>query len=515
MSTDTTPALTLADAKGLGGRILRGIERVGNKLPHPFYLFLLIAGLVAVASAIATVLGAATIDPATGETIPIRSILSGEGVVYALTTAIQNFVTFPPLGLIVTVMLGIGVAERLGLLKAAMRGAVLAAPGWAVTFVVVLVSLMGNLASDSAMVILPPLAAAAFLAAGRHPLAGFAASYAAVVAGFSANVVPAGTDVLLSGITTSAAQIVDPGASVSPLANYFFMATSTLLLAVVITVVCQRYVEPRLTPYEGGLADEDASKPLEAIERRGLRVAGIAVAAYLAIVATVVAVPGSPLQGEGGQILRSPFMTALPIFILFLFLVAGIAYGLGARTLTSARQVPEHMTAAVKDLVPFIVVIFTAAQAIAWFNWSQLGLLLATSGAEAMKATGLGGLGGLVLFSLFCTIPALLLASGSALWTLLAPIFVPMFMLAGIDPAYVQAAFRITDSATNPLVPMNPMLPVVLGLLQRWQPKAGLGTLFSLVIPFTLVIWGVWLLQFIVWGLLGLPVGPGHGLELQ
>ncbi len=186
MSTDTTPALTLADATGLGGRILRGIERVGNKLPHPFYLFLLIAGLVAVASAIATLLGAATIDPATGETIPIRSILSGEGVVYALTTAIQNFVTFPPLGLIVTVMLGIGVAERLGLLKAAMRGAVLAAPGWAVTFVVVLVSLMGNLASDSAMVILPPLAAAAFLAAGRHPLAGFAASYAAVVAGFSA-----------------------------------------------------------------------------------------------------------------------------------------------------------------------------------------------------------------------------------------------------------------------------------------------------------------------------------------
>ncbi|MFC7432102.1 MULTISPECIES: AbgT family transporter [unclassified Agrococcus] len=515
MATDTTTTLTLADAKGVGGRILRGIERVGNRLPHPFYLFLIIAGLVAVASGIAALLGAETVDPATGDTVPIRSILSGEGAVYALTTAIENFVTFPPLGLIITVMLGIGVAERLGLLKAAMRGAVLAAPGWAVTFVVVLVSLMGNLASDSAMVILPPLAAAAFLAAGRHPLAGFAASYAAVVAGFSANVVPAGTDVLLSGITTSAAQIVDPEASVSPIANYFFMATSTLILAVVITVVCQRYVEPRLTPYAGGDADADASKPLEPVERRGLRVAAIATVVYLALVATVVLVPGSPLQGEGGQILRSPFMTALPIFILFLFLVAGVAFGLGARTLTKATDVPEHMAAAVKDLVPFIVVIFTAAQAIAWFNWSQLGLLIATSGAEAMEATGLGGVGGLVLFSLFCTLPALLLASGSALWTLLAPIFVPMFMLAGIDPAYVQAAFRITDSATNPLVPMNPMLPVVLGLLQRWEPKAGLGTLFSLVIPFTLVIWGVWLLQFVVWGLLGLPVGPGHGLTID
>lgn len=514
MAADSTTALTLAHAPGVGGRILRTIERVGNRLPHPFYLFLIIAGLVAVASGIASALGARTLDPQTGETVPVRSILSPEGAVYALTSAIENFVSFPPLGLIITVMLGIGLAERLGLLKSAMRGAVLAAPRWAVTFVVVLVSLMGNLASDSAMVILPPLAAAAFLAAGRHPLAGFAASYAAVVAGFSANVVPAGTDVLLSGITTSAAQIVDPDASVSPLANYFFMATSTLILAVVITVMCQRYVEPRLTPYQGGLADDDAARPLDDRERRGLRVAALAVAVYLAVVATAVMLPGSPLQGEGGQILRSPFMTALPIFILFLFLIAGIAYGVAARTLTRAAEVPEHMTAAVRDLVPFIVVIFTAAQAIAWFNWSQLGLLLATSGAEAMESSGLGGIGGLLLFSLFCTIPALLLASGSALWTLLAPIFVPMFMLTGIDPAYVQAAFRITDSATNPLVPMNPMLPVVLGLLQRWEPKAGLGTLFGLVIPFTVVIWGVWLLQFLVWGLLGLPVGPGHGLEL-
>jgi aminobenzoyl-glutamate transport protein len=506
--------MTLADAKGVGGRILRGIERVGNKLPHPFFLFLILAGVVAVASTVAALLGAETTDPATGEPVAVKGILTGEGAAYAVTNAITNFVSFPPLGLIVTVMLGIGVAERLGLLKSAMRGAVLSAPKWSITFVVVLVSLMGNLASDSAMVILPPLAAAAFLAAGRHPLAGFAASYAAVVAGFSANVIPAGTDVLLSGITTSAAQIVDPEASISPVANYYFMAVSTLLLAVAITVVCQRYVEPRLTPYTGDGITGDESAPLTADERRGLKVAGLAVAVYLAVLVTAVLIPGSPLQGEGGQILRSPFMTGLPIFLLLLFLVAGIAYGKAAGTLDKAREVPEYMTAAVRDLVPFIVVIFAAAQAIAWFNWSQLGLLIATAGAEGMEATGLGGIWGLVLFSLFTILPALLLSSGSALWTLLAPIFVPMFMLAGVDPAYVQAAFRITDSATNPLVPMNPMLPVVLGLMQRWAPKGGLGTLFSLVIPFTVVIGGIWLLQFIVWGLFGLPVGPGHSLML-
>lgn len=512
--TTTDPSLSLAAAGGVSGRVLRGIERLGNKLPHPFYLFAILAGLVAVASAIAAALGAETTDPATGEPIAVKSILSGEGLAYAATSAIDNFVSFPPFGLIVTVMLGIGVAERTGLLERLMRSAVISAPRSAITFVVVVVSLMGNLASDSASVILPPLAAVAFLAAGRHPLAGFITSYVAVVAGFSANIVVAGTDVLLAGITTSAAQIVDPQASVSALSNWFFMATSTLLLAVAITLVCQRFVEPRLGEYEGAEAEDDGElAAADPLQRRGLLAAGIAAVVYLGLLATAVGIPTSPLRGEGGAILRSPFMTALPIFILLFFLTVGVSYGIGARTLTDARQVPEMMVEAVRDLVPFIVVIFTAAQAIAWFGWSDLGLLIATNGAEAMQQTGLDGVWGLLLFSLFVTIPALLLSSGSALWTLLAPIFVPMFMLNGIDPAYVQAAFRITDSATNPLVPMNPMLPVILGLMQRWAPKGGLGTLFSLVLPFTLVIWGVWLLQFLVWGLLGLPVGPGHGLH--
>lgn len=510
---DDRDGLTLAEAPGITGRILRGIERVGNRLPHPFFIFLILAGLVAVASAIASATGATTLDPKTEEVVAVRSILSGDGLVYALTSAIENFVTFPPLGLIITVMMGIGVAERLGLLSAFMRGAVLAAPKSLITLIVVVVSLMGNIASDSAVVIIPPLAAVTFLAAGRHPLAGFIASYSAVIAGFSANVIIAGTDVLLSGITTSAAQIVDPNAHVTPLANWYFMSASTVVLAIAITVTCQRFVEPRLGPWNGE-TDADDTKPLERSERRGLIVAAIALAGFIAIVATAVLVPGSPLQGEGGQLLRSPFMSGLPVFLLLLFLAVGVAYGIAAGTLTRWSQVPDMMTQSVKDLVPFIVVIFTAAQAIAWFGWSNLGLLVATSGADAMGAAGLDGVGGLALFSLFVIIPALLLASGSALWTLLAPIFVPMFMLNGVDPAAVQAAFRITDSATNPLVPMNPMLPVILGLMQRWAPKGGLGTLFSLVLPFTVVILAVWLLLFIVWGLAGLPFGPDHGLML-
>lgn len=514
MSAAPEIELAFKDAHGAGGRILGWIERVGNRLPHPFYIFVIIAALVAVASAIFNALGATITDPTTGEITPVQSLLSGEGAAYILTSVIDNFVSFPPLGLIITVMLGIGVAERVGLLDSFMKGAVLAAPKSAVTFVVVLVSMMSNLASDSASVILPPLAAAAFLAAGRNPLAGFTASYSAVVAGWSANFIPAGTDVLMSGITTTAAQIVDPEMEVSAVANWYFMSVSTVLLAIAVTVVCQVYVEPRLGPWGDHVSEPDVVG-LTPVQKKGLTAAGITLAVYVAVLAASVLPSSSPLRGEGGAILKSPFMSSLPVFIMLAFLVVAVAYGLTARTLTAWDQIPHMMAEAVKDLVPFIVVIFVAAQAIAWFSWSNIGMLIAEAGAEGMRAAGLDGISGLVLFSLFVIIPALVLASGSSLWTLLAPIFVPMFMLNGTDPAYVQAAFRITDSATNRLVPLNPMLPVILGLLQRWAPKAGIGTLFSLVMPYTVVILTIWLIQLLVWGLLGLPVGPGHWLTLS
>lgn len=516
MSQDvSTPASVFEGSGSRATRLLGAIEKWGNRLPHPFYLFLILGLLIAVVSAGVAMMGAAAVNPQTGEDVPVRSLISGEGLVYVLTSAIENFVAFPPLGLIITVMLGIGVAERTGLLKVAMRSAVLSAPGWAITFVVVLISLMGNLASDSAIVVLPPLAALAFMAAGRHPLAGFVVSYVSVIAGFSANVIPAGTDVLMAGISTSAAQIVDAEHVVSPVSNWYFMSVSTVVLAIAITLTCRYLVEPRLGEYTG-TADTEAG-PVTAAEKRGLRSTGLAVLLYLIVVVVAVAIPTSPLRGDNGDILQSPFMSSVPVFILFLFLVAGVTFGFTARTLTSTREIPGMMSDAVKELVPFIVVIFAAAQAIAWFGWTNLGLLLAGGGAQLLEATGLNGIAGLLLFSVLVAIPALILASGSALWTLLAPIAIPMFMLAGIDPAYTQAAFRITDSATNPLVPLSPMLPVILGLMQKYTPKgtqSGLGTLFSLVFPFTMITWGVWLLLLLTWGMFGLPVGPGHELTL-
>ncbi|MDR6865662.1 aminobenzoyl-glutamate transport protein [Microbacterium resistens] len=495
------------------GRTLRLLERVGNRLPHPFYLFLIVAALVVVGSAIAWAFGATAIDPSSGERVPVRSLLSAEGLAYMVTSAIPNFVAFPPLGLILTVMLGIGLAERVGLMEALMRRSVASAPPRLTTFVIVVVCLLSNLASDSALLVLPPLAAAAFLAAGRHPLAGFATAYTAVAAGFSANVVIAGTDVLMSGISTQAARIVDPDLHVSPLANWFFMSASTLVLAVVITVVCHLVVEPRLGHYVGAVADAPP-EPITAEQRRGLRRSGVVAAVFVTVLALAVVVPGSPLRGEDGDLLRSPFLEGLPLFILLFFVAVAIAYGRGAGTLSSWGEVPVTMAGPVRDLAPFIVVIFAAAQAIAYFNWTGIGLVVATGGAELLETLHLDGIWGLLLFSILVAVPALVIGSGSALWALIAPIAIPMFAVTGIDPAYVQAGFRLTDSATNPLVPMNPMLPVMLGMIQRYQPRAGLGTFFSLVLPFTLAVWGTWLLLFLVWGLLGLPVGPGHGLLL-
>lgn len=504
----------IATSSGRGARVLGAIERVGNRLPHPLYLFLIMAALVAVGSTIAHAFGAQTMDPSTGEPRAVEGLLTADGAVYALTSMIENFVSFPPLGLIITVMLGIGLAERVGLLSAFMRGAVSSAPPWALTFVVVIVSIMGNLASDAAMVIIPPLAAVAFYVVGRHPLAGFAASYCAVIAGFSANFMIAGTDVLLAGITTSGAQIVDPEMTVTPLANWYFMAASTLVLAVAITLTCTRYLEPRLGSFTGHI-DVDTEAPITREEKRGMSWAGAAMVSFIALVAAVVIPGGSPLRGEDGGVLQSPFMDSIPVLILFFFIIGAVTYGVVSGSLTSASEVPQHMADALKDLVPFIVVIFVAAQAIAWFDWSGLGMLVATSGAEALEAGNLDGMSGLVLFSIFVIIPNFFILSGSAQWALLAPIFVPMFMMVGIDPAYTQAAFRISDSAFNPLVPVNPMLPVVLGLMQRFAPKSGLGTLFSIVLPFTVVVWVVWMILFLIWGGFELPMGPGHELYLD
>lgn len=480
---------------------LAAIERAGNRLPHPFWLFALLAAAVALGSAIAAAAGAGATPPNVGR-VAVRSLLTPAGLDYMLSSMIANFMAFPPLGLVLVLMFGVGVAQRSGLLDALMRRLVLGAAPGTVTAVVALTGLMGNLASDSAAIVLPTLAAGAFAATGRHPLAGLALAWCCVLGGFSANLLIAGTDVILADITTRAARGVDPAAYVSPASNWYFMSASTLLLAAVAIWVTRRYVEPRLGCWDG--APGEAMQAPDPGERRGLRRAGIAALGLVLLAVLVVRLPG----GAGKGYLLTRLAVLLPLF----FGVVGYVYGRSTGRIRGPAQVPGLMADALRELAPFLVMAFAAAQAIAWFHWAHLDVWLAERGAGLLQQRALDGVGGLLLFALVAGLAALFIGSASALWTLLAPVFVPMFMLRGIDPAYVQAAFRVTDSATNTLMPLGPLVTVMLGFLQKYDPRSGVGTLLALTLPYTLAFLLAWLALLALWAGLGWPVGPGHGL---
>lgn len=499
-------------------RAFSWIERAGNRLPHPFMLFVYLAALIMLVSALVSLFGVTVQDPETGGMVAVRSLLSGDGLVYALTSMLSNFAEFPPLALVVVMMFGIGLAQQVGLIETTITKIILAAPARLVTAAVFLVGICGNLASDAALIIIPPLAALVFHALGRHPLAGLAAGFTAAGAGFSANLFIAGTDALLSGISTQAAGIVNDQASVSVVANWYFMIASTLLLTVVGVVVTEKFVEPRLGRYDDTDAEAEATTARTEVcpqAVRGLRNAALAGAGYLAVVVTVVLLPGSPLRNDQGDLLpKSPLLESVVPLIFLLFVVVAVAYGVTVGTIGSTADVPRLMTEAVKSLSGFLVLVFAAAQAIAYFEWSHLGLWIAVNGANLLDSVNVSGLTGLVIFSLLTVVLSMFIASGSALWSIEAPIFVPMFMLQDINPAYTQIAYRIADSSTNSIVPLSPYIAIMLGFMQEYNKKAGLGTLFALILPYTLAFYISWLALFIGWTLLGLPVGPGETLHL-
>ncbi|MDT0378193.1 AbgT family transporter [Streptomyces sp. DSM 42041] len=512
------PLTLRSRANDVSSRMLGGIERVGNKLPHPFILFVHLALLVIVASGVTSLFDVTVENPESGETEPVRSLLTGDGLVYMLTSALDNFVQFPPLGLVVVMMLGIGLAQQVGLIESAVKRVILAAPPRLVTAAVVLTGICGNLASDAAFIVIPPLAALVFRAVGRHPLAGLAAGFTAAGAGFSANFFVAGTDVLLSGISTEAAGIVDSGAEVSPVANWYFMVASVVVLTLIGVFVTEKIVEPRLGTYRAEDEEDDDAAALERSQvtpeqRRGLRNALLASGAYLLLVVACVVPSSSPLRGEGGSLVESPLLDGIVPLLFLLFVVGAVAYGVTVNALRSSGDVPRYMAEAAKNLGGFLVLIFAAAQAIAYFEWSRLGLWVAVNGAELMESLDVSGVGGLVGFSLITLVLSLLIASGSGLWAIEAPIFVPMFMLQDVNPAYVQLAYRIADSSTNCIVPLSPYVAIMLGFIQQYDRRAGLGTLFALVLPYTVAFYLGWMLLFVAWLLLGIPIGPGEALH--
>lgn len=509
------PQLPAAKSTWFQG-FLTVIERVGNLLPNPSTLFALLALLVVLLSWMFNQMGVSIIHPATGQTVQVVSLLNIEGLQRMLLNMVPNFVGFPPLGTVLACLIGIAVAERTGLVTAGLRLIVLATPRRWLAGIVVFGGILSHSGADVGYVLFIPLGAAMFHAAGRHPLAGLAAAFAGVSGGFSANIVLGTIDALLAGITQASAAVVRPGITVNPAANWYFLIAASVLITVVGTWVTEKFVEPRLGPYTGDAKPEEI-KPLDDAEKRGLLWAVLATLGVTALVLWGTLTEGGfLLDSKNPTFLGSYFIRGLIFFIFLYGLAAGLAYGLGARTIRNDNDVIRGMDASVSTMGSYIVMAFFAAQFLAYFNWTNLGTVMAVKGAGVIKDLNLQDSPTLLMVSLvlFTALINLVIGSASAKWTLLAPIFVPMFMLLGYTPELVQGAYRVGDSCTNIITPLNQYFPLILGFAVRYAPKTGIGTMLAMMIPYSIAFLVAWTLMLVAWIALGLPVGPGAGLFL-
>lgn len=517
-------------ATGMFKRFLAFVEWLGNLLPHPVTLFALFAVAVVVISQITASMGLSVEDPrpgADGAVFTVRSLMTGEGIRWMSENLVTNFTGFVPLGTVLVALLGVGVAEKSGLLTAAVRALVLGAPKNLVTVVVIFAGIMSNTASEMGYVVLIPLAMAIYHSLGRHPLAGMAAAFAGVSGGYSANLLIGTVDPLLAGITEEAAQIMDPSYEVHPAVNWYFMIASTFMITLIGWFVSAKIVEPRLGKYDERQASEDLEEQptLEAvtkIERKGLLMAGLS---SLLVLLGVVYVAGPMLeQGSlpGWGVLRNPDPTAsgpeafrpllrsvVPIIVVF-FVIPGFVYGRVVGTMRNDKDVIDAMAGAMRSMGLYIVLVFFAAQFVAYFNYSGLGQILAVLGADAIVAMNLDNPLVFIPFILMCCFVNLMLGSASAQWAVTAPIFVPMLMAIGYSPEVIQAAYRIGDSTTNIITPMMSYFGLILAVATKYQKNLGIGTMVATMLPYSIFFLIAWTLLFYLWVfIIGLPVGPG------
>jgi len=510
-------------------RFLGWVERTGNKLPDPVFIFFyLIIGLMGLSVLLAG-LGVSAPHPTqldeAGKPVILEavSLLAADNIRHLWVDMPKTFTHFHPLGYVLVVMLGAGVAERSGLFDSAMRSAVRRAPVSLLTPVVALVAMLGNHAADAAYVVLIPLAGVLYAAAGRHPLAGIAASFAGVSGGFSANIAPGQLDALLFGITEQAAEALVPGYDANIAGNWYFIGALTFLFLPVIWYVTDKVVEPRLGPWQGdGDAEADGDKPLTAEQVKGLKWAMLATLGTVLLWTVFTLGPGTPLIDEAAcadadlasgacsiHARLSPFYKSLVAAFLVLFLASGWAYGAAAGTVKSHKDIVEMMSESMKALGYYLVLAFAAAHFVAMFNWSNLGLISAVHGAEAIKSSGLPLPVLLGLIVVFSSVINLVVGSASAKWALLAPVMVPMLMLLGVSPEGATAAYRVGDSATNIITPLMVYFPLILVFCQRWKPDFGLGSLMATMIPYSIWLFVSGLGLTVLWVFLGIDLGPG------
>jgi aminobenzoyl-glutamate transport protein len=540
------------------GRMLDVIERAGNKVPHPVMMFLYLIIGVIVLSAVLGALGVSVteeiavpddvvvipdyyedgtqpilppgdLDYEDGwhletRTIAIQSLLSTEGIRFIFTSFVPNFAGFGVVAVTFVALMGAGVAEAGGLMAALIRVLVAASPKRLLTFILVFVGVMSSVASDAGYLILVPLGAAAFMSVGRHPLAGMAACFAGVGAAFGVNPILSPIDAMITEITNEAIGSAG-GTALTIVANYWFSAVSSVVMALVAAIVTERIIEPRLGPWNpasdsgpSGIAIETEEDAVDdkAAESKGLRYALFGFLGFLALILVFTLPEGSALRDpETGDIIgTTPFMDSLLFIIAMFFLVSGIAYGIGAKTFTSANDVIAAVTKTFAGLGGLVFMLLMISQFIAYFNFSNLPSVLAISLAAGLESAGIGALPLLIGMILIIMALDIIMPGIIPKWAIFAPIFVPLFIQLGVPPQTGLAAYRVADSPFNVITPLMVYLPFMVTVAQRYQKESGIGTIIALMLPYTLIMAAVWTLLFTVWFLLGIPLGPGYPVQL-
>ena len=482
-------------------KFLNTLEYYGNKIPHPSLMFLWLCVMMIIASAFAQLLQLQVINPITAEAVSAKSLISSEGLRFMLTGMVKNFTGFAPLGIVLVAMLGIGIAEKSGLMGQVLRSVVRFAKDSVLTFIIAFVGVMSSLGADSGYVVLVPLSALIFIAAGRSPMAGIATAFAAVSGGFSANLLIGPVDAVLAGISTEATHIVDAKAHVSVTANWYFMIFSTFFIALLVTLI----TEFRQWPVP---VDIDPTGSVDDPDGQTLRGLGLFTLIFIGIILVLVLPESAPLRDpHTGSITKSPFISSIVVIIALYFAVAGIIYGFINKTFANATAVIKAMEATMASMAGYMVLMFFAAQFIAYFNWSNIGLIIAIEGANFLATMDLNKYLLLLVFILISAFINLFIGSSSAKWVLIAPVFVPMLMLLGIQPELTQLAYRIGDSSTNIITPMMPYFALVLAFAQQHDKNAGMGTLLAAMLPYSIAFLVLWSSLFLIWLASGVPVG--------
>ncbi len=580
METGTNPTNDQGNnikPSGFVNRALNAIEVIGNKLPDPAALFLILLFVVWILSAILSNVTFTEIDPRSGKAIIINSQLTGSAIATFLSNMVTTFTSFHPLGIVLVALLGVGVAEHTGFINASLKWLLGFTSKSLLTPMLILIGIISNLAADAGYVLVIPLGAVIFYSAGRHPLAGIAATFAGVSGGFSANFIPSSLDPLISGLTQSAVQILDPTRTVNPLSSWFFMAASCLVITAVGWYVTDKIIEPRLqtVPVDGNPDEMPKMEELGEREKRGLLAAFASLLIGLAILAAVSIPESSPMRSPVGYKLtntsfeqmraagipedvlkkaetsknkdftkaafenelkskigeepaktysaaflanaeqnppqltasNAPLMLAIVPLIFILFLLPGIVYGYAAKTISGHRDIIQGMSKSMSTMGYYIVLAFFASLFIAAFAQSNIGALLAIKGANFLRDLGLPGQVTIVGIILLSGLVNLLVGSASAKWALLAPIFVPMLMQLGISPELSQTAYRIGDSCTNIITPLMPYFPLVVVFAQKYVKNTGIGTIVSLMLPYSIAFLITWIIFLLIYWMLGIPLG--------